>query len=149
MVWRPRSPLPHGLERLQRILELFHLQVLTPAVNLAKAALRGRARKATATARCLSGRISALWLACIVHSDPLRKKIFCFLCPCFTNRCGRSWKTVAVCYKYKRKRRWKRRLLLCPATYLWYAQVKQRFKYTRYLLKCGIRYNYSQLNNFS
>lgn len=74
MVWRPRSPLPHGLERLQRILELFHLQVLTPAVNLAKTALRGRARKATGTARCLSGRISALWLACIVHSDPLRKK---------------------------------------------------------------------------
>ena len=118
MVWRPRSPLPHGLEMLQRILELFHLQVLTPAVNLATTAPRGQARRATAVAQCLSGRISALWLPCIVHPDPLRKKIFCCLCPRFINRCGRSWKAVAVCYKYKRKRRQKRRLLLYPAAYL-------------------------------
>lgn len=87
MAWRPHSPLPHGLEKLQRILELLCLQVLTPAVNLAMTALRGRARRATATARCLSGRVSILPHACPLHPEPLRKKL-CFPHPHFTNRCG-------------------------------------------------------------
>jgi len=110
-VWRPRSPLPCGLEVLQRVLELFHLQVLTPAVNLATAAMKGLARRATAMTQCLSGKISALQFACIVHPDLLRKKS-CVLSALISQIgvvvAGRQW----LCAMNTRKRRQKRRLLL-------------------------------------